>query len=124
MQKENQLSIQEAHYVRVSPGQPDVGHAVAGQLQQMNAYAKTIAYFAAPAIVDVAGRDLFDDRPQLRKLIVQARKPGARFQVVLASDYSRNVRDLVHFLTVKSVLEGHGVRVISITDDTDYSPNC
>lgn len=62
----------------------------------------------------------YRERPQLNKLFEAARK--GEFDVVVVNEYSRLSRRQVEQAVIIDILEGYGVKVISITENFDDSP--
>ena len=63
-----------------------------------------------------AERGRIGDRPELRKMIDETRKPNAPFQEILSLKTKRE-----HAVDFKSMLRRKGVRIVSISERADYA---
>ena len=111
-----------ALYARVSSDRQDVDLSVAAQLGALRDYAEKNGYSVAREYVDEAESGRIADRPQFRKMLDEAARPGAPFQEILALKFSRFTRKREHAVAFKSMLRRKGIRVVSITEHADDSP--
>ena len=121
--KQHQPLPPAALYARVSSDRQDVDLSVAAQLRALRDYAKNNGYSIAREYVDEAESGRIADRPQFRQMIDEGGKATAPFQVILVWKFSRFTRKREHAVAFKSMLRRKGIRVVSITEHPDDSPN-
>ena len=61
--------------------------------------------------------------PQFRKMLDEASKPESPFGEILVLKFSRFTRKREHAVAFKSMLRRKGIRVVSITEHADDTPN-
>ncbi len=111
-----------ALYARVSSDKQDVDLSVSAQLRALKDYANAHGYSVAREFVDEAESGRIADRPQFRKMIEEASRHEAPFNVILVWKFSRFTRKREHAVAFKSMLRRKGIRVVSITEHADDTP--
>jgi site-specific DNA recombinase len=107
-----------ALYIRVSTEeQAQFGYSINGQLEKLELACKLYNWDPLPAYIDegVSGKNL--DRPQIKKLIRDAR--AKRFDFVLVYKLDRISRRLSDLLTLRDEFEKAGVGIRSATEPFD-----
>ena len=107
----------------VSSERQDVDLSVSAQLRALKDYAKANGYSVAREYVDEAESGRVADRPQFREMIEEGAQPKPPFEVILVWRFSRFTRNREHAVAFKSMLRRKGVRVVSITEHADDSPD-
>ena len=108
-----------ALYARVSSDRQDVDLSVSAQLRALKDYARANGYSVAREYVDEAESGRVADRPQFREMIEEGSKPKAPLDVILVWKFSRFTRKREHAVAFKSMLRRKGIRVVSITEQTE-----
>lgn len=109
-------------YLRVSTGkQAEKDISIPDQRKQLRAHCKNQAYIIAGEYKDAkSGRD--DNRPGFKKMLDDIKHGGLGCDVILVHSYSRFYRDeALSELEMRSLAK-IGVRVVSLTQRTDDTP--
>ena len=114
--------VPAALYARVSSDRQDVDLSVAAQLRALRDYAEKHGYVVAHEYVDEAESGRVATRPRFRRMLDDASRPPAPFQVILVWKFSRFTRKREHAVAFKAMLRRKGIRVVSITEHADDSP--
>lgn len=107
------------HYTRVSTTeQAEQGQSLPAQLGALRRYSKerghqVIAEFEEPG---ASGRDA--NRPVFKQMLERILSPRRDVDAILVFQSSRFMRDVMESRVLKSKLKKHGVRVISISQET------
>ena len=123
MNKHLQPFTPAALYARVSSDRQDVDLSVAAQMRALKNYAKSNGYSIAREYVDEAESGRGADRPQFREMIEEGSQSNPPFEVILVWKFSRFARKREHAVAFKSMLRRKGIRVVSITEHADDTPN-
>ncbi len=112
-----------ALYARVSSERQDVDLSIAAQLRALRDHAEKNGYVVVAEYVDEAESGRKDNRPEFRKMIQAATGPSAPFREIHVWKFSRFTRRREHAVFYKSKLRKKGVRVFSITEPANDTPN-
>ena len=96
--------------------------SVVAQLRALRDYARKNDYMVVREFVDEAESKRIASRPELNKMIDEARMPKATFREILVWKFSRFTHKREHAASYKSMLRREGVRVVSITEHADDTP--
>ena len=122
MKKIRELPTPAALYAKISSDRQGVDLSVAAQLRALRKYAKKNNYTVARKYVDEDKSGRIADKPQFRKMIEEGSQPNSPFQVVLVWKFSRFTREREHAVAFKSMLRRSGIRVVSIIEQADETP--
>ena len=111
-----------ALYARVSSERQDVDLSVAAQLRALRDFAERHNYVVAREYLTRLRAGRVADRTQFRKMLDEAFESNAPFQEILVWKFSRFTRKREHAVAFKSMLRRRGIRVTSITEHADDSP--
>src|SRR6185295_18153686 len=106
--------LRAAIYARVSTAEQAEGHSIDAQLDNLRAFAQERGHQLAGEYVDPGFQGDTEDRPALRRLLLDARNRA--FDLVLVYRFDRIFRDVRLFLNADHELRQHDVRLISITE--------
>ena len=111
-----------AAYLRVSSNGQDVENSIDAQLEQIRRWAENNGYVIVKVFTDRAKTGRFANRPDFQEMIETAESNNCPFSAVLVWRFSRFFRDRIESATYKQRLRKKNVRVISINEPTDDTP--
>ena len=112
-----------ALYARVSTTrQAEKDLSIPDQLNQMRAWCKSKGYLVAMEYVEPGASATDDRRPVFQQMIGDATMSPSPYEAILVHSRSRFFRDLLQFLQYERSLKRAGVRLISITQETNDDP--
>ena len=111
-----------AIYARVSSEKQDVDISILTQVNRAKAYIKDKGYVLAKIYKDEAITGTVDDRGEFLDMIADARQKPRPFEFIVVINFSRFARDRYDSAIYKGTLKKSGVRVLSIEQPNDGSP--
>ena len=114
--------IPAAAYLRVSSSGQDVENSIDAQLEHIRRWAENNGYVIVKVFTDRAKTGRFANRPDFQEMIETAESNNCPFSAVLVWRFSRFFRDRLESATYKQRLRKKNVRVISINEPTDDTP--
>jgi site-specific DNA recombinase len=112
-----------ALYARVSTTrQAEKDLSIPDQLNQMRAWCKSKGYAVAMEYVEPGASATDDRRPIFQQMIADATLSPSPYDAIIVHSRSRFFRDLLQFLQYERSLKRAGVRLISITQETNNDP--
>jgi site-specific DNA recombinase len=113
------MTHRAALYLRVSTArQADKDLSIPDQRKQVIAYCKGKGWEVTTEYVEPGASATDDKRPAFQRMIDEACSTPHPFDVIVVHSFSRFFRDMVFFGVYARRLEKHGIRVISITQET------
>jgi site-specific DNA recombinase len=108
-----------ALYARVSTvRQAEQGLSIPDQLRQLREHCKRHGLLIAQEYVEPGASATDDRRPIFQQLIADAQLSPAPFDAIMVHSLSRFFRDLISFGVYERQLHKHGVKVVSISQET------
>ena len=114
--------IPAAAYLRVSSLGQDVENSVDAQQERISRWAGEHGYDVVKVFTDRARTGRFANRPDFQEMIEVAESDDCPFEVVLVWRFSRFFRDRLESGFYKNRLRKRNIRVISINEPTDDTP--
>ena len=114
--------IPAAAYLRVSSAGQDVGNSIDAQLEHIRRWADSNGYVIVKVFTDSAKSGMFADRPDFQEMVDMAESDNCPFSVILVWRFSRFFRDRVESTVYKQRLRNRNIRVTSINEPTDDTP--
>lgn len=114
--------IPAAAYLRVSSTAQDVENSIEAQLDRITKWAEEHGYVIVKVFTDRARTGKFANRPDFQEMIEVAESDGCPFAVVLVWRFSRFFRNRMESGFYKNRLRKRNIRVISINEPTDDTP--
>ena len=114
--------IPAAAYLRVSSNGQDVENSIDAQLERIRKWAEEHGYVIVKVFTDRARTGKFANRPDFREMIEVGESSDCPFAVVLVWRFSRFFRDRIESGLYKNRLRKRNIRVLSINEPTDDSP--
>ena len=112
-----------AVYLRVSSDRQDVENSVTAQDAAADRYIEVRGGRRTATYKDEAKSGKIADRPGFQQMIQDAENPATRnFDAILVWKYNRFARNRRVSAKYKGLLSDHGVKVVSITEETGDSP--
>ena len=113
-----------AIYARVSTGrQAENDLSIPDQLRQMRQWAERNGHVVAKEYVEPGASATDDKRPVFQDMILAAEQKPAPFQLIVVHSLSRFFRDLVQGAMYQKKLLKAGVKLVSITQQTNDDPS-
>ena len=112
-----------ALYLRVSTArQAEKDLSIPDQRRQAEAYCRAKGWTVAAEYVEPGASATDDRRPAFQRMIDDACRPGRAFDAVLVHSFSRFFRDAFQLEFYVRKLAKHGVRLVSMTQETGDDP--
>ena len=113
------MSNRAALYLRVSTvRQAEKDLSIPDQRRQTTAYCEAKGWHAVTEFVEPGASATDDKRPAFQRMIDEACSGAHPFDFIVVHSFSRFFRDMIQFGVYARQLEKHGVRVVSITQET------
>ena len=113
-----------ALYARVSTvKQAEKGLSIPDQLRQMRDWCKANGYSVGEEYIEPGESATDDKRPVFQQMICEAMQNPAPFEAIIVHSLSRFFRDSLEFALYERKLKRAGVKVISITQQTNDDPS-
>ena len=109
-------------YVRVSSDAQDVQNSIEAQIAECRQYAERHNISVVAVFADEAESGRTDNRPRFQEMISDATAKESDFDVVLVWKFSRFSRSDLDNAVYKHILKKRGLRVVSVKEPTDDSP--
>ena len=109
-------------YARVSSEAQDVANSIKSQLTRGNDFATQIGGLIVGTYTDEARSGTVDDRPGFLQMISDGRKKPRPFDGIIVTNLSRFARNREDSVIYKGILKKVDIRVISIEQPNDGSP--
>ena len=114
--------IPAAAYLRVSSAGQDIENSIESQLERILKWAEDNEYVIVKVFTDEARTGRFANRPDFQEMIEVAETEDCPFAVVLVWRFSRFFRNRIESGIYKNRLRNKNIRVISISEPTDDTP--
>ena len=114
--------IRYAEYLRVSSDRQDIENSVSGQQAALRRYVEAHGGKIVRTYKDEAKTGKIDQRPGFQQMIRDAGDEPKPFDAILVWKHNRFARDRKVSVIYKSMLADHGIRVISISENTGDGP--
>lgn len=116
--------MQIAIYARVSTGrQAENDLSIPDQLRQMRGWAERNGHVVVKEYIESGASATDDKRPVFQDMILDAEQKPAPFQLVVVHSLSRFFRDLVQGAMYQRKLLKLGIKLVSITQQTNDDPS-
>jgi site-specific DNA recombinase len=116
------MTLRSALYLRYSSALQDDA-SIETQRAECAKRALAMGASVVGEYVDEAQSGRVDDRPAFQRMIADARSAGHPFDVIIVRKFSRFARDVLASRTYKSLLRKHGVRVVSVHEESADDPS-
>ena len=117
------MTQQVALYLRVSTArQAEKDLSIPDQRRQAESYCRAKGWTVAAEYVEPGASATDDRRPAFQRMIDDACRPGRAFEAVLVHSFSRFFRDAFQLEFYVRKLAKHGVRLVSLTQETGDDP--
>ncbi|HEV2548407.1 MAG TPA: recombinase family protein [Stellaceae bacterium] len=117
------MGIRAALYLRVSTGrQVEKDLSIPDQRRQAEAYCKGKSWVVCREFGERGASATDDKRPVFQEMVDAATRSDREFDIIVVHSYSRFFRDAFQFEFYLRRLQKHGVRVVSITQETGDDP--
>ena len=114
--------LRYALYVRVSSDRQDVENSTSAQIAAATRWVETNGGKIVITYQDDAKSGKVEQRPAFQQMIRDATDENPPFDAILVWKHSRFARNRKISITYKSLLAEHGIRVISISENTGEGP--
>lgn len=114
--------IPAAAYLRVSSLGQDIENSIESQLERIQKWANENGYVIVRVFTDEAKTGRFANRPDFQEMIEVGETDNCPFEAVLVWRFSRFYRNSLESGWYKKKLRNKGIRVISISEPTDDTP--
>ena len=114
--------LRYALYVRVSSDRQDIENSTSAQIAAATRWVETNGGKIVITYQDDAKSGRVEQRPAFQQMIRDATDENQPFDAILVWKLSRFARNRKISITYKSLLAEHGIRVISISENTGEGP--
>ena len=116
--------MQIAIYARVSTGrQAENDLSIPDQLRQMRHWAERMGHVVVKEYVEPGASAMDDKRPVFQSMMLDAEQKPAPYQMIVVHSLSRFFRDLVQGAMYQRKLLRLGIKLVSITQQTNDDPS-
>ena len=117
------MGMRAAIYLRVSTSrQAEKDLSIPDQRRQIEAYCEARGISVAAEYMEPGRSATDDNRPELQRLVTDARAPEKPFDVVIVHSFSRFFRDAYQFEHYRRMLARRDISILSITQDIGDDP--
>jgi len=109
-----------AVYVRVSSErQAEKELSIPAQLKAIQQYCQNKGWMITQEFVEKGKSAKTDDRPEFQRMIAMAKRTNKNFEAILVHKFDRFSRNRDDHVIYKALLQKYGVKVISVTEQTE-----